>query len=221
MKYLATATAAVLITACAAIAHDGDEITRDVVTDYDFSGFDQIDISGVYTVDIRQGDRFSVRTEATKDSARWSEVKMDGDTLILGKKNRKKSWRDDDHHDHGVHAYVTLPKLVNLDVSGVTNGEISAFAGGDIEIDASGVTNLTLSGRCGSMEIDASGVANIDAQALRCTSVEADASGVSNLEVYAESRLDADSSGMSKIGVHGNPSDTQIEDSRMAKVIMR
>ena len=212
-----------LITANAAFAGDGDEVKRDVVTEYDFSGFDKVDISGVYTVEIRQGDRFSVRTEATKDKARWSEVKMKGDTLVLGKKDRKKGWwKDDDYEDQGgVHAFVTMPRLTELDVSGVTNGTVSAFSGGSIEVDASGVANLTLSGSCDHLEIDASGVSNIDAEALLCASVEVDASGVSNLEVYASNRIEADSSGMSEIGVHGNPADREIEDSRMAKVVMR
>lgn len=222
MKRVLVATVAVLTAACAATAHEGADAQRDVVTDYDFAGFDRIEVSGVHTLDIRAGNRFSVRTEATKDSARWSEVRLEGDTLVLGKdKDHRNRDRYDGNHDHGVKAIVTMPRLTFLDVSGVTNGSVAAFTGGDVEIDASGVTNLTLSGSCDSLEIDASGVADIEAEALKCADVEADASGVSKLEVFASRRIEADSSGMSKIGVHGSPGDRDIEESMTAKVKFR
>jgi len=219
MKYLLAAAATTLLIAGSAVAHDGDEVDRNVVADYDFSGFDSIDVSGVYKLDVRAGDQFSVRTEATEDSAEWLEVKLKGDTLILGKKKTRKShdWKGE-HHDHGVHVIVTMPRLVDLDVSGVATGEISAFTGGRINIDIGGVSDLTLSGTCSRLDIDMGGVGKVDAEALKCDHVDADMGGVGKLSVYAAKSINADSSGMSKIDVYGNPSDTNVESSRMAKV---
>lgn len=221
MKYLLAAAATTLLIAGTAVAHDGDNVDRDVVADYDFSGFDSIDVSGVYKLDIRAGDRFSVRTEATEDGAEWLDVKLKGDTLVLGKKKRHKSsdWKND-HHDHGVHVIVTMPRLVDLDVSGVATGEVSAFTGGRINIDVGGVSDLTLSGTCSRLDIDMGGVGKVDAEALKCDHVDADMGGVGKLSVYAAKSIRADSGGMSTINVYGNPSDTNVESSRMSKVKM-
>ncbi|GLQ24872.1 hypothetical protein GCM10007853_27460 [Algimonas ampicilliniresistens] len=222
MKYLLAAAATTLLIAGTAVAHDGDNIERDVIADYDFRGFDSIDVSGVYELDVRSGKRFSVRTEATEDSAEWLEVKLKGDTLYLSKKNNHKFFdRDDDRHDHAVRVIVTMPKLTDLDVSGVASGEISAFTGGRISIDVGGVSDLTLSGACSRLNIDMGGVGKVDAEALKCDHVYADMGGVGKMSVYAAKSIKADSGGMSKIDVYGNPSDRDVESSRMAKVNIR
>ena len=89
MKTLtSTALAAALLfagTACVqtASAKDKHDNKRDVVQTYDFDGFDEIKVMGVYELEIEVGKSFSVRTEASEKEAEDLDVRVSGDRLIL------------------------------------------------------------------------------------------------------------------------------------------
>jgi len=219
MKHLFTASAiAVLLMAGSAAAHDPEDVNRDVVADFDFNDFDSIKIEGVYLLDIRQGDTFSVRTEATEDEAKLQEVTLNGRTLVLG--SRKSGWKKN-NNSHGVQATITLPRLVDLDVTGVATGVVSAFAGGNVDVDIAGVSDLTLSGICDRLDIDLAGVGDVNAEDLVCDDVDADMGGVGSISVYAAKSIDADAGGIGSIEVYGNPDQRSVDDGFMAKVKFR
>lgn len=222
MKHLLTAGAtAVLLLAGTASAHDSKDADRDVVSDYDFTNFDSIEIEGVYLLDIQDGDTFSIRTEATEEDAKWQDVTMTGRTLTLGmKKSKSKRWNKN-NNSHGVRAIITMPRLVDLEVAGVATGTISAFTGGNVDIDIAGVSELTLSGTCDRLDIDMAGVGDVDAEALKCDDVDADLGGVGSLSVYAATSIDASAGGMGSIEVYGDPEVRDINDGFMAKVKIR
>jgi hypothetical protein len=219
MKHLFTASAiAVLLMAGSAAAHDPEDVNRDVVADFDFKDFDSIKIEGVYLLDIRQGNTFSIRTEATEDEAEWQEVTLKGRTLVLG--SRKSGWKKN-NNSHGVQATITLPRLVDLDVTGVATGVVSAFAGGNVDVDIAGVSDLTLSGICDRLDIDLAGVGDVNAEDLVCDDVDADMGGVGSISVYAAKSIDADAGGIGSIEVYGNPDQRSVDDGFMAKVKFR
>lgn len=219
MKHLFTASAiAVLLMAGSAAAHDSKDANRDVVADFDFKDFDSIKVSGVYLLDIREGDTFSVRTEATEKDAKWQDVTLKGRTLVLG--SRKSSWKKD-NDSHGIQATITLPRLVDLDVTGVATGVVSAFTGGSIDVDIAGVSDLTLSGNCDRLDIDLAGVGDVNAEDLVCDHVDADMGGVGSLSVYAAKSINADAGGIGSIEVYGNPDEREVDDGFMAKVKIR
>lgn len=219
MKHLFTASAiAVLLMAGSAAAHDSKDANRDVVADFDFKDFDSIKVSGVYLLDIREGDTFSVRTEATEKDAKWQDVTLKGRTLVLG--SRKTSWKKN-NDSHGIQATITMPRLADLDVTGVATGVVSAFTGGSIDVDIAGVSDLTLSGNCDSLDIDLAGVGDVNAEDLVCDHVDADMSGVGSLSVYAAKSINADAGGIGSIEVYGNPDQRDVDDGFMAKVKIR
>lgn len=219
MKHLFTASAvAVLLMAGPAVAHDTKDAKRDVVADFDFKGFDSIKIEGVYLLDITEGETFSIRTEATEQDAKWQNVTLKGRTLVLG--SRKSSWKKN-NDSHGVRAVITLPRLVDLDVTGVATGVVSAFNGGSIDIDIAGVSDLTLSGNCDRLDIDLAGVGDVNAEDLICDDVDADMGGVGSLSVYAAKSIHADAGGIGTIEVYGDPDQRDVDDGFMAKVKIR
>lgn len=222
MKHLLAAGAtAALLMAGTAFAHDTKDADRDVVRSFDFANFDSITIEGVYLLDIREGDTFSIRTKATEDDAKWQDVTLKGRTLSLGtKKSKNKRWNKNSD-SHGVEAIITMPRLVDLEVAGVATGTISAFTGGNVDIDIAGVSELTLSGTCDRLDIDMAGVGDVDAEALKCDDVDADLGGVGSLSVYAATRIDASAGGLGSIEVYGNPEFRDIDDGFMSKVKIR
>lgn len=222
MKHLlaAGATAALLI-AGTAQAHDKDRADRDVVQEFDFTNFDSITVEGVYLLDIQAGDRFSIRTEATDEDAEWMEVKLEGKTLMLSTKSRRRNRGRHNGNSHGVKAIVTMPRLVDLEVAGVATGTVSAFTGGNVDVDIAGVSDLNLSGTCDRLDIDMAGVGEVDAKELKCDDVDADLGGVGSLTVYAATSVDASAGGLGSIDVYGDPEITDIDDGFMSKVKIR
>lgn len=223
MKNLFAASAmATVLLAGAAHAHDkkGKHDKRDVVATYDYNGFDKIEIAGVYELDIQQGNSFSIRTEATEEQAKKFEVRLRGNTLILGSKESEKRWNNNNNYG-SVLAVITMPRLSDLEIAGVANGKISAFDGGDLNVDIAGVGDITLSGTCDHLEIDVAGVGEVDARDLKCDHVDAELGGVGELTVYASESVDASAGGVGTINVYGNPNVQSIDDGFLAKVRIR
>ncbi|MEM7729688.1 MAG: head GIN domain-containing protein [Pseudomonadota bacterium] len=216
------ATALSLSLAGSVFAGDRDDKTpRDVVATYDFAGFDEIEVMGVYELDIRAGDTFSVRTEATRKEARYLNVELDGRRLVLDNNDdENKNWGRNNRNS-SVLAIVTLPKLASLEVTGVATGTVSAFTDGDVDVEIAGVGDLTLAGRCDRLDIEMAGVGSLDAQDLVCAEVEATMGGVGEMSVHATERIEADSGGIGEIEIYGNPSERDVDDGFMSKVRFR
>jgi len=114
---------AVLLTASTAIAHDVDhDKGLKIEKSYDYTGFDRINIEGVYEVDIQVGPRFSIETSGTEKRMKYAKVTQSGDTLTLALKENKsrKFWK---RHNNGIRAVITLPELNEISLSGVGSVE--------------------------------------------------------------------------------------------------
>lgn len=224
-KSLTIGACAALTLVATASAHDSDDhddsVVRDVVADYNFRGFDTIEVEGVYKLDVRHGDSFSVRTEATKRDAEWLDVTRRGDTLYLSRKDTgRKNWGEN-NSSKGVLAVITLPRLDSLTVAGVATGKVASFKGGDINVTIAGVSDLTLTGTCDELNIEMAGVGDVNASGLKCESVDAELGGVGELSVYASDRVNAESGGIGQIEVYGDPDVRMVSDGFMSKVKFR
>ncbi|MGB6231352.1 MAG: DUF2807 domain-containing protein [Litorimonas sp.] len=219
MKNLVAATALSLLFSGTAFAHDRE--ARDVVVDHDLSGFDSIEVMGVYELDVRIGEGFSVRTEATDKDAKRLDVEVDGSTLVLSTDTDKKRWNMRAEENRAILAVITLPRLESLEVVGVATGDLSGFDGGDVDVEVAGVAELELTGTCDRLDIEVAGVGEVDASGLRCTDVEATLGGVGNLSVYASESIEADSGGIGEIEVYGDPAERDVDDGFMSKVRFR
>lgn len=223
MKTLtSTAIAAAMLLAGAAhfqtaSAKDKHDDKRDVVETYDFDGFDEIEVMGVYELEIEVGERFSVKTKASKKEAQYLDVSMSGDTLILdNRRENGKSWKNNNRKS--VLAVITMPSLTDLEITGVATGEVTGIDGGSLDVSLAGVGELDFEGKCDSFEIDLAGVGEIDAEDLICDDVDASLGGVGELEVHATKSVNADAGGVGQIVVYGDPEDRDVDDGFMAKV---
>lgn len=221
MKHILSGLMAATFLASPTLAHDDhDNVKRDVKQSYDFKNFDRISVTGVYKLDVREGSEFSVRTEARKKDAKWMRVSQDGDTLVLGvdgDDDRKNSGRN----NKGVLAVVTMPRLTDLEVTGIATGEVSAFTGGDVDVEIAGISDLELSGRCDRLDIEMAGMGDLDARELKCDDVEAELAGMGELDVYASESVDASVAGMGSIEVYGNPKDVMTDKTMFASIKIR
>lgn len=214
---LATALAGSFAFANHAWSKDDDD-NREVVETYNLDGFDEIEVLGVYELEIEVGKAFSVRTEASLKEAEYLDVRVAGNTLILDNSEKgDKRWNKNNNRK-SVLAVITLPSLTDLEVTGVATGEVTGIDGGSLDLALQGVGELDLSGECDTFDVDLSGVGEIDAEDLVCENVEATMGGVGEVTVHATRSIDAEAGGIGQIKVYGDPAERKIDDGFMAKV---
>jgi hypothetical protein len=205
-----------------------------VTQEENITGFDEVDVSNAFTVDIRQGDSFSVVIRVDDNLLKYLEVVKQGKTLKIGLEpgrtyNIRRATREAD---------VTMPELNGLELSGATLGTISEFEStgrldvdlsgasqlrgdieaGDARFDISGASRVTLSGSAGDVTIDASGASTANLADFAVGDASVKASGASTVTVDAGGRLDAEASGASSVFYIGNPTLGNIDTSGASSV---
>jgi Putative auto-transporter adhesin, head GIN domain len=202
MKILMGISAGLLAMAGAAVAAKDDTITKNL----DLTGFDRIEVSGVYDLEVRVGPEFSIELSGPAYEMNRVEVSVDHNVLQLDMRNRKRGekrkWRN---HREGVDAVITMPMLRGLDITGVVDGVVTGVKADNFKINISGVGDLEIDGECGALEARLSGVGDLDADALECSKVTVRVSGVGDADVFARDEVDARVSGMGDIEVYGSP----------------
>ena len=212
------------------ITGSGNVVTQEET----ISGFDKVDVSQAFQVDISQGEAFSVVIRIDDNLVQYLEVLKQGSTLKIGLKpgrlyNIRKATME---------AEVTMPELSGLELSGASQGAITGFKSsktlnvdlsgashlrGDIEagdawLDVSGASQVTLSGSAGDVTIDASGTSIVALADFPVADADVKASGASKATVNPSGRLDADASGASHVYYVGSPTLGKIETSGASSV---
>lgn len=215
----AASAMALLLSTQTAAAHD-DKAKIEVEESYDLSGFDHITVEGVYHLDVKVGDRFSIETSGSKKDMAKIKVYLDGDSLVLGKKDKARG-KSRGENNQGVNAVVTLPRLDGIEIAGVVTGKITDIDAKSFDVDFAGVGELSLSGVCVDMELNMAGVGELDASDLKCENVDVNLAGMGEASVYASERVDANAAGIGEITVYGKPDVVDKSSAFMSKVKIR
>jgi len=209
--------------------------------DFDFSGFDRVDIATGLDARITQGDSFSVRAESrSQDALDHLQISVDGSTLTA---RFEQSFLDFIisgglvgqllNSGNAITIDVTLPALAGVTASSgadvgviaVTSErlELEASSGADITvtdavlghaiISSSSGSEIEISGTADTVEADASSGSEIDAENLVCSNAVADASSGANISLHATARVKAEASSGGDIDVRGNPADRDVDAS--------
>jgi hypothetical protein len=199
-----------------------------------FTGFDKVEVSHAFKVNISQGDSFGVVVRVDDNLVKHLQVVRQGSTLKIGLKpglrlNIRRATRE---------AEVTMPELTGLDLSGASHGTISGFRStkaldvdvsgasqllgnietGDAQFNVSGASQVNLSGSAQDVGIDASGASILKLADFPVADATVDASGASQVTVNPSGRLDADASGASRVHYLGSPTLGTIETSGASSV---
>ena len=224
--------ATILLIGCAQITLTG---SGNVVTQEEaISGFDKVDISQSFSVDITQGENFRVVIRVDDNLIEHLNVVKQGSTLKIGlDPNRSYTIRN-----ATMEAEVTMPELVGLDLSGSSDAQVSGFnsskslvvdlsgnsgllgdiQAGDSRFDISGNSSVTITGSAGDVTVDASGSSEVDLTDFPASDGTVDASGASTVTVNLSGRLNADASGSSDIYYLGNPTLGVIDTSGSSSI---
>ena len=156
------------------------------------TGFDRLDISEGFQVDVSQGDTFSVIIRVDDNLVEHLRIVKQGNTLKIGLEQTRS------YSDVTLQAEITMPELVGLDLSGGSRVAVSG-SGEDISIDASGGSGADLA-------------------AFTVVNANVDASGGSQVTVNVSGTLNVDASGGSQVYYTGNPTLGVIDTSGGAQV---
>lgn len=211
MKLALAITAAVLPLAACNFANG---MSGDVVQpsgsggtrNFDVSGFTEVSLRGADDVEVRNGPAFKVTAQGDSALLDRLEIRKDGDTLRIGRKDGDWKWGG----DKGAKIIVTLPKLLgasvagsgdmtvdraegNFDASiaGSGNLSIAQFAGGKADLSIAGSGDLRI-GAGQASEIDASiaGSGDIDAGGLKAARGDISIAGSGNLRAQVTGEAD-------------------------------
>jgi hypothetical protein len=179
----------------------------------DVGDFDAIRLEGVADIHIRKGDRIEVEVKAEDNLIDLVETDVRHRELVVR--------QDDDvtmNTEEGIHVYVTMPRLVELDVRGVGGVDAEDLDEDRLDIDVQGVGSVVLSGKVKRVDLNVEGVGNVDLSDLIAQEARVRHSGVGNVDVYAEKDLDVRASGVGEVRYHGNPEHLERREDGLGRV---
>ncbi len=205
-----------------------------VTQEENITGFDKVDVSHAFKVDISQGQAFSVVIRIDDNLVQYLEVVKQGGTLKIG----LKPGRSYNTRKITMEAEVTMPELSGLELSGASQGAITGFESsktlnvdlsgashlrGDVEagdawFDVSGASQMNLTGSAEDVVINASGASQVDLSAFPVADAHVDASGASKATVNPSGQLDVGASGASQVYYVGSPTLGNIDTSGASSV---
>jgi hypothetical protein len=193
--------------------------SEDLITEkYDLSGFDRIQISGVYDLDVRVGPDFSIELTGLEYEMERVNVSVRNGVLHLDQDENRRGWRT---RNDSVDAVITLPSLLGLDLSGVADVDVSGIDAETFDAALSGVGDVDLSGTCGALKASVSGVGDFGAGGLKCENVEIRVSGVGAADVFASKAVDASVSGVGSISIEGSPAQVEKSSGFLSSITIR
>lgn len=239
-RYCIMAVLAVLVSGTVAVAQEktkhkdkdndrpkiegsGNVVTKDV----NVSSFDDLSVSGVFSVALKQGSKEEVKIEADDNLQELFEVKNDGSKLTISMKKdvnikSKKTMK----------VYITFKKLKNLDLK--TVGDVAAegsltfdnlnfenksvgnvdlnLTAKSVSFDNKSVGNVKLQGKADDVVIRNKSVGNISAASFVVQKMDIDNTGVGNAEVNAEKEIKVKDSMLGKVTNKGAAAIKRIKE---------
>lgn len=209
----AASAMALLLSAPTVFAHDVDKSDW-IEKTYDFKGFDEIRLEGVYDLQIEVGPAHSILVSGPPDRMDKLDVRLVGDQLVLDEDDSRRKIKK----NHGFHAVVTTPSLSSLELRGVGSIVATGVDADRFDVEVEGVGSVEVSGQCGKLSASLEGVGSLDASKLKCKDVRVDLEGMGSAEVYASESVDAEIEGMGSIEVDGSPKDVRKSKSFMSSI---
>jgi hypothetical protein len=180
--------------------------------------FDELDVSGVFHVQLSQGGKEEVKIEADDNLQQYFEVRNEGSRLII---NMKKDVNFSAKKKIKVH--ITFKNLTGMNlktVGDVSSEQSLSFAdlklgnksvgsvdlkltAKSVDLDNKSVGDLTLSGKADNVTIRNKSVGSLNAGTFVVQKMDIDNNGVGSAEVNAEQELKVKDSFLGKVSNKG------------------
>jgi hypothetical protein len=189
-----------------------------VTEEYPFTGFTQLEI-GVFDVEVRQGEGYSVVLEMDENVLEHVQVTLEGETLRIGL-DPSETYNMETIH---MLAEITMPILTGLTMGLVDDAEVNGFRSeddlvidlsksslrgevhaGDLQVRAEVGCTVKLSGSAANVTVMAAVDSDVDLGGLECKDAVVTAQVNSQVTVCPTGRLDAEASA-SEVWYIGDP----------------
>lgn len=184
------------------IEGNGNLVTKEISV----SSFDALKASGVYELNLTQGDKEGVKIEADENLQQYFTVRNEGSQLVIEMKELKNK---NLKLKNKMKVYVSFKKLKEMDLRMVgsvhatsqlsfTDLDIKNSSVGKVDLDLSAnslnlknssVGQVKLSGKAQNAVVTNNGVGNLEAGSFVVQTMNIDNSGVGNAEVNAAKEL--------------------------------
>ncbi len=169
---------------------------------YSLTGFDKIETTGVYDLQVNVGGKFAIQLSGPKEELAKVDVKVEDGRLLLKQHGHSNLLGI---HRHGITAKISLPELSGLDVTGVGDAYVTGVSAEAFSAEVRGVGDVALSGTCKDLTARVSGIGDFDARKLHCKSANVKVSGIGDVAVYASLVAGVKSSGIGDVNIYGSP----------------
>lgn len=214
--------------------------------DFDFAGFDRIDIATGLDAVVTIGDSFSVHAESrSQDALDNLEVAVNDGVLTARIEQNFLDFIVSGglvgmllNNGNAVKFTITVPALAGVDASSGADVDLPGFKGERLELAASSGADISVSdavlgtvtassssgadivlrGETQAIEADASSGADIDAENLAAATATAHVSSGADIAIRASQSLKAEASSGGEIEVHGNPATRDVDESSGGEV---
>lgn len=224
MKLALAITAAVLPLAACNFANgmSGDVVQPSgsgTTRNFDVAGFTGVSLRGADDVEVKTGTAFKVTAEGDSALLDRLEIRKDGDTLRIGRKDGDWKWGG----DKGAKITVTLPRLTSADVAGSGdmtveraegdfdgsiagsgNLSIAQLAGGKADLSIAGSGDLRIAaGQASVIDASIAGSGDIDAPALKAARGDLSIAGSGNIRAQVTGEADISIVGSGNVELTG------------------
>ena len=192
------------------IKGSGKVITKDI----NISSFDQLEVNGIYSLLLTQGDKESVKIEADDNLQDLFEVKNEGSKLIVGMKKNTNI-----QTDNKLKVYVTFKKLKSMDLK--TVGNISSASNmnfDDLKISNKSVGSVDLKMTAQTLNVDNKSVGELkfDGKAQSAT-IRNKGVGAVQAGTFVVEKMDIDNSGVGSATVNVTK-EIKVKETFLSKV---
>ena len=183
-------------------------------------GFNSIELSGIGTLIIEQGEEESLEVTAEENLMRYLRSDVRGSSLKLGMEEFISLQPTED-----IIYRLSVKNLQNIETSGLGSVEIEYLETEQLEIEISGsgkivignligdrliieisgLGDVDVAGKVEDQRVKLSGAGNYDATDLQSVSAKLDISGTGRANLWVTETLDVDLSGAGTITYYGDP----------------
>jgi hypothetical protein len=145
---------AILLTGCEGLGYtpgSGSIQTKQ----YDLNNFDIVEISNSFQFEIKQSAEYSVKASCRENIAPYLDIYTSGKALVIRLKPGV-------HTNGDLSAYITLPDISRLEISGASHGSARGFSSqNNLTVIISGASQLDMDIEAGETRIENSGASKL------------------------------------------------------------
>ncbi len=188
-----------------------------VIEERNVTGFSEIEVGGIFTVIIKQGDKQSVNLETDSNLTDKIKTEVIGGKLTISSSEIKNSTK--------LQVYIEVKNIESIESGGASlvksegilkNDKLEFIAGGasqikmsietkELKTTVSGSAIVLLEGKADNNEIDVSGIGFLNASKLITNVTSGDISGSGRAKIFANEEVNTVESGSSTLSIVNSP----------------